>query len=73
MVRVAAMKRFGSANVVAAFACALGAGSSVLWLAPSLDLVAVVRWIDGASVDGWLRRVVAAVSAGPRGPRGAGV
>ncbi len=42
-------------------AFALGAGSSLLWLAPSLDLVAVVRWIDGASADGLLRLITAAV------------
>ncbi len=42
---------------------ALGAGSSLVWLAPGLDLVAVIRWIDGASIDGLLRRVTAAVVA----------
>ena len=42
---------------------ALGAGSSLVWLAPGLDLVAVIRWVDGASVDGLLRAITAAVLA----------
>ena len=41
---------------------ALGAGSNLVWLAPSLDLVAVIRWIDGGAVDGLLRRVTAALA-----------
>ena len=40
---------------------ALGAGSNLVWVAPSLDLVAVVRWIDGAAVDGLLGRLAAAI------------
>ena len=53
--------RYPGAPADSAFA--LGAGSSLVWLAPSLDLVAVVRWIDGASVDGLLRAITAAVVA----------
>jgi hypothetical protein len=34
---------------------ARGAGSNIIWIEPDRDLVAVVRWIDGASVDGFLK------------------
>jgi len=40
---------------------ARGAGSNVIWIDPEHDLVVVVRWIDKASVDGFVRRVVGAV------------
>ncbi len=33
---------------------ALGAGRSLIWIAPSLDLVAVLRWIDRDHTDGLL-------------------
>ena len=42
---------------------ALGAGSSLLWIAPSLDLVAVLRWIDATRIDGLLERLAAAMRA----------
>ncbi len=51
--------RYASAPADGAFA--LGAGSNVIWVAPGLDLVAVVRWIDGAAVDGLLGRLAAAI------------
>ena len=41
---------------------ALGAGANLVWIAPSLDLVAVLRWIDGAAVDGLLQRINAAIA-----------
>lgn len=50
--------RYASAPADGAFA--LGAGSNLVWVAPSLDIVAVVRWIDGGAVDGLLGRIVAA-------------
>jgi len=40
---------------------ALGWGSNVVWVDPEHDLVAVVRWIDGAAVDGFMARVLAAL------------
>lgn len=41
---------------------ALGAGSNVIWIAPELDVVAVVRWIDKAAVDGFCERLAAALA-----------
>jgi CubicO group peptidase (beta-lactamase class C family) len=40
---------------------ARGAGSNVIWIDPEHDLVAVVRWIDKTSVDGFVKLVVASV------------
>ncbi|MGH7458212.1 MAG: serine hydrolase domain-containing protein [Longimicrobiaceae bacterium] len=40
---------------------ALGAGSNVIWIDPDHDLVAVLRWIDGQAVDGFIERVLAAL------------
>lgn len=40
---------------------ALGAGGNIVWIDPKHDLVAVIRWIDGAAVDGFLKRLIAAV------------
>jgi CubicO group peptidase (beta-lactamase class C family) len=44
--------------------CALarGAGSNVIWIDPEHDLVVVVRWIDKASLDGFLALIVDAVA-----------
>ena len=42
---------------------ALGAGSNLVWISRSLDLVVVLRWIDGAHVGGMLGRIAAAVLA----------
>ena len=39
----------------------IGAGASVVWIDPDRDLVAVVRWIDGARIDGFCQRVAAAI------------
>lgn len=39
---------------------AIGAGGNVVWIAPSDDLVAVLRWIDPDALDGWIARVLAA-------------
>lgn len=38
----------------------LGAGSNVIWLCPSRDMVVVVRWIDGRHVDAFIGKVMAA-------------
>jgi CubicO group peptidase (beta-lactamase class C family) len=40
---------------------ARGAGSNLIWIDPEHDLVAVVRWIDAASADGFLKLVVESV------------
>jgi CubicO group peptidase (beta-lactamase class C family) len=40
---------------------ARGAGSNVIWIDPDHDLVVVVRWIDKASVDGFIKLVVESV------------
>ncbi|MBI4594234.1 MAG: serine hydrolase, partial [Candidatus Rokubacteria bacterium] len=40
---------------------ARGAGSNVIWIDPEHDLVAVARWIDKQSIDGFLGRIVASV------------
>jgi CubicO group peptidase (beta-lactamase class C family) len=37
---------------------ARGAGSNVVWIDPENDLVAVVRWIDKATVDGFVKLVL---------------
>jgi CubicO group peptidase (beta-lactamase class C family) len=37
---------------------ARGAGSNVIWIDPDHDLVVVLRWIDKASVDGFIRLIV---------------
>ena len=42
---------------------ALGAGNNVIWIDPEHDIVAVVRWIEGSRVDGFLQRVVASTLA----------
>jgi len=43
-------------------AFALGAGANAVWIAPSLDLVVVVRWIDRDRMDGFFGKVRAALS-----------
>jgi CubicO group peptidase (beta-lactamase class C family) len=42
---------------------ALGAGGNVIWIAPELDVVVVIRWLDGRQTNEFMRRVVAAVAA----------
>ncbi|MEM9062941.1 MAG: serine hydrolase [Pseudomonadota bacterium] len=41
---------------------AIGVGRNAIWVDPDLDLVAVVRWIDRDSFDGFVSRVIAAIS-----------
>jgi CubicO group peptidase (beta-lactamase class C family) len=41
---------------------ALGAGSNVIWVEPEQDIVAVLRWINGASTEGFIDRLLAARS-----------
>lgn len=40
---------------------AIGVGRNAIWIDPALDLVAVVRWIEKSSFDGFVRTVVAAL------------
>ncbi|MGX1785227.1 serine hydrolase domain-containing protein [Bosea sp. NPDC055332] len=40
---------------------AQGAGNNLIWIDPEHELVAVLRWIDKAAIDGFLERLVAAV------------
>jgi CubicO group peptidase (beta-lactamase class C family) len=40
---------------------ARGAGSNVIWIDPDHDLVVVVRWLNKASVDGFVKRIVASI------------
>lgn len=55
-------KRWPSAPAIA-FAH-VGNGTNLVYADPEHDLVAVVRWIDGEAVDGFLGRLLAAVRAG---------
>ena len=52
---------FPSASAASYFL--IGAGASVTWIDPDRQMVAVVRWIDGAQIDGFCQRVAAAVPA----------
>jgi CubicO group peptidase (beta-lactamase class C family) len=55
-------KRWPSAPA-AAFAH-IGNGTNLVYVDPEHDLVAAVRWIDGAAIDGFLKRLLAAVGRG---------
>ena len=50
-------RRYPSAT--AASFTATGAGGNITWVDPEHDLVAVMRWMDPASVDGFMRLVSA--------------
>jgi len=41
--------------------CASGAGGNLTWIDPQNDLVAVLRWIDPAARDGFMRLVMEAI------------
>ncbi len=43
---------------------AVGAGGNQTWVDPESGVVAVMRWIDPAAVDGFIARVMAALRAG---------
>src|SRR5262249_11961115 len=38
-----------------------GAGGNITWIDPESELVAAVRWIDPAKIDGFLGRLMAAL------------
>jgi CubicO group peptidase (beta-lactamase class C family) len=40
----------------------IGAGASMVWIDPDRDMVAVVRWIDTAQIDGFCKRVNDAIT-----------
>ena len=40
----------------------VGAGGSYVWIEPEHDAVVVVRWLDGAGVEGFMRRASLALS-----------
>ncbi len=40
---------------------AIGAGGNLTWIDPASSIVAVMRWIDRASADGFIARVMAAL------------
>jgi hypothetical protein len=48
-------------NASAASFFAIGAGSNITWIEPRTGIVAVLRWIDRAAVDGFIARVTAAL------------
>jgi CubicO group peptidase (beta-lactamase class C family) len=41
---------------------AMGAGTNLVWVDPERDIVAVLRWIDKAAVNGFLDRLAGAVA-----------
>src|SRR5262249_34551410 len=45
---------------------ASGAGGNLTWIDPANDLVAVLRWIDPAVIDGVLGRLMAALPGASR-------
>jgi hypothetical protein len=55
-------KRWPSASATA-FAH-IGNGTNMVYVDPDHDVVAVVRWIDGEAIDGFLKRLLAAVDQG---------
>jgi hypothetical protein len=52
-------KRYPRATERSVFA--QGAGASIVWIEPDLDLVVVTRWITGEAVDGFAAQVLAAL------------
>jgi CubicO group peptidase (beta-lactamase class C family) len=40
---------------------AIGAGGNVTWIDPATGIVAVLRWVDRPAVDGFIKRVTAAL------------
>jgi CubicO group peptidase (beta-lactamase class C family) len=50
-------KQYANAPQTSYFA--RGAGTSLIWLDPDLDLVSVVRWIDSAKINDWVALVLA--------------
>ncbi len=57
-------KRYASAPVGNVFF--LGAGTNMIWLDPSHDMVVVVRWLNSGQVDAFIERVMAAFKGGKK-------
>jgi CubicO group peptidase (beta-lactamase class C family) len=43
--------------------CAVGFGSNIIWVEPTLDLLAVVRWIEPGAFDGFCGQVMTALKS----------
>jgi CubicO group peptidase (beta-lactamase class C family) len=56
-------KRYANATEAGFYAS--GAGGNITWVDPENDLVAVMRWMDPASVDGFIRLVHGAINQSP--------
>ena len=41
----------------------IGNGANMIYVDPDHDMVAVVRWIDGSAMDGFVKRLIAATEA----------
>jgi CubicO group peptidase (beta-lactamase class C family) len=41
---------------------AIGAGGNVTWIDPANDIVGVARWLDPGTLDGWIGRVLSALT-----------
>ena len=41
----------------------VGNGANIVYIDPDNDVVAVVRWIDGGAADGFVKRLLAAVTS----------
>jgi len=54
--------RYPSASAASFFAS--GAGGNITWVDPTSDVVAVMRWMDPPSVDGFIRLVMGALATG---------
>ena len=42
----------------------IGNGTNIVYVDPEHDVVAVVRWIDNKAIDGFLKRLLSAVTQG---------
>ena len=51
---------YPSASAASYFAS--GAGGNLTWIDPANDIVAVLRWIDPATRDGFMQRAMAALA-----------
>jgi CubicO group peptidase (beta-lactamase class C family) len=52
-------RQYKSAPTTSVFA--MGAGTNLIWVDPSLEIAASIRWIDRLAVDDLLGRIAAAV------------
>jgi CubicO group peptidase (beta-lactamase class C family) len=62
--------RYPAASEASFFAS--GAGGNIIWIDPTNDLVGVMRWMDPASVNGFIGLVMEASCAARAAPRQAG-